>query len=107
MKARRSLISLFEADRIAVLGFEPDRLRLARFVRRSRRWAMERLELFEADPESPGGEWRAALAAAGRDSQLILLAGEVPGGVFFECPSVELPPEAQRGALELAYGVEA
>ena len=101
MKARRSVISLFEADRIAVLGFDPECLRLARFVRRSRRWAMERLELFETACDSPGREWHAALAAAGRGSQLVLLTGEVPGGVFFECPSAELASEAQRGVLEL------
>jgi len=98
---RRSGISIFEARKIAVLGFEPERLRLARFVLRSRRWSMERPELFELDPEQPGDGWQRALSAAGRDSQLILLTGEVPGGIFFQCPSVELPPAEQRDALAL------
>ena len=98
---RRSVISIFEARKIAVLGFEPEKLRLARFVLRSRRWSMERPELFDLDPEQPGDGWQRALAAAGRDSQLILLTGEVPGGIFFQCRSVELSPAEQRDALAL------
>ena len=98
---RRSGFSIFEARKIAVLGFEPERMRLAHFVLRSRRWSMERLELFDLNPEQPADGWQRAVTAAGAGSQLIVLTGEVPGGVFFQCRSVELPPDEQRGALEL------
>ena len=92
----------FLEDReFSVLFFSAEVLRGGVFRKRSKRWYADRLIEAAVDKENPAESGSKAVKELGGDRNLLVMSGDLPGGLFYQQDSVELAPAEQRGAVEM------
>lgn len=94
-------VELLGVKNFAVLLFTPDSVRGARFDRADKSWKLTRFAAVPLDKENPAASWKSVLKEIEHRDGLLLLTGALPGGVFFQFKSADLPNREQRGAVDL------
>lgn len=92
---------LLDEREFSVLFFSQEVLRGGVFRKRSKRWFADRMIEVAVDKENPADSWSRAVSELGGDKNLLVISGDLPGGLFYQQDSVELPAAEQRGAVEM------
>jgi hypothetical protein len=91
--------AFFEVKKFSVINVGRSQLQIGNFVRRHRRWHMESVNVFDIDEKSPVSAWQEAFSSLNADGRMLILTGEIPGGIFLQYESAKMPLAEQHGAL--------